>query len=463
MLDIIMHKGLELALKSCDQAEIYGERGDVVSIELEREEVKKVKHVKSTGIGVRVVIANKIGFAHTTALETAKLEECVVHALKQARVSEHDADFARLPALATEPLKGYKEPEKIFDPRIVDLLGGEGGHEDAIAYCKEMLAGMKEHKLREGVECAPTEGSFAAGFDESFIVNSEGIEAWDRGTYVSAGIAVVASEGCGGGEEISGYESKVSRMLSDFDFRWIGREAVKITVESLGGTQIETRVLPVVFSPRAVQSLFAYTLIPQLSAENVQRRQSPYHGKKGEAVASEMLTIVDDGTMPSGVNSRRMDGEGVPSQPTTLVERGILKNFLYDSYTAHKDGVESTSNALRGFDSLPTPGATNFIVKGGPEARGISKDEIIDELREGLFVNDVIGAHTASRASGDFSIVAQNAFGIRKGDLFPVKRAMIVGNMQEVLKDVTMLGDDTRQIYSLVSPTLLVAGMQVIG
>lgn len=458
----IMHKGLKLALQSCDQAEIYGERGDVVSVELEREEVKKVKHVKSTGIGVRVVIASKIGFAHTTALETVELEECVLHAIKQARVSEPDADFAGLPAPAAEQSKRYKEPEKTFDPRIVDLLGGERGSEDAITYCKEMLAGMKEHKVRKGVECAPTEGSFAAGFDESFLVNSEGIETQDSGTYVSAGIAVVASEGRGG-EEIAGYESTVSRMLDDIDFRWIGREAVKLTVESLGGTQIQTKALPVVFAPRAVQSLFAYTLIPQLSAENVQRKQSPYHGKKGETVASEMLTIVDDGTMPLGVNSRRMDGEGVPSQPTTLVEKGVLKNFLYDSYTAHKDDVESTGNALRGFDSLPTPGATNFIIKGSTEGRNTSKDEIIGELRDGLFVNDVIGAHTASRASGDFSVVAQNAFGIKNGDLFPVKRAMIVGNMQEVVKAVAMLGDDPRQIYNLVSPTLMVAGMYVIA
>jgi PmbA protein len=456
-----MHKGLELALKNCDQVEVYGERGNVLSIELEREEVKKLKHVKGAGIGVRVVIANKIGFSHTTALEKDKIEECVTHAIKQARVSERDGYFAGLPIPATEPSKGYKEPEKTFDRRVLDLLGVEGGSEDAIAYCKEMLAGMKEHELKKGVECTPTEGSFAAGFDETFILNSEGIETRDKGTYVSAGIAVVASEG--GGEEISGYESKVSRMLSDIDFSWIGREAVKITVDSLGGTKLKTKELPVIFSPKAVQSLFAYTVIPQLSAENVQRKQSPYHGKKGETVASEILTIVDDGTMPLGVNSRKMDGEGVPSQPTTIVERGVLQNFLYDSYTANKDGVENTGNALRGFDTLPTPGATNFIITEGTEGGKASKDEILGELREGLFVNDVIGAHTASRASGDYSVVAQNAFGIKNGDLFPVKQIMIAGNMQELLQHIELLGDDTRQIYNVVSPSLKVSGVQVVS
>ncbi|MCK4475897.1 MAG: TldD/PmbA family protein [Methanophagales archaeon] len=460
MLDI-MHKGLEKALESCDQAEIYGERSDVLSIDLEREEVKKVKHVKSTGIGVRVVISNKIGFSYTTALENGKIEECVEHAIKQARVSEQDPNFSGFVS-SKRSKRSYKKPEKTFDNRIIDLLAVEGGSEDAIGYCKEMLTGMKKYEVKKSVTCTPTEGSFAAAYDETYILNSEGIETNDTGTYASAGIMVVASEAGGSGEDTSGWEGKVSRMLGDIDFEWIGREAVKIAAGSLGGKKLKTTQIPVVFSPRAVQSLLAYTLIPQLSAENVQRKQSPYHGKKGQEIASETLTIIDDGTMPLGVNSRKMDGEGVPSQPTSLVEKGVLKNFLYDSYTAGKDGVESTGNAIRSFDNLPTPGATNFIIK--ERESSASKEEIISEIRdEGLFVNDVIGAHTASRASGDFSVVVQNAFGIKKGELFPVTQVMLVGNMQEVLKDVEMVGNDTRQIYNVVSPSIKVSKVQVVS
>jgi len=353
----------------------------------------------------------------------------------------------------------YKKPEKTLDKRIVELLRVEGGSEDAISYCKEMLTGTKEYEVRKGVRCRPTEGSFAAALDETYILNSEGIETSDVGTYVSAGITIVASED--GGEETSGYEGEVRRMLGDLDFGWIGKEAVRIAADSLGGRSLKIKKLPIVFSPRAVQSLLAYTLIPQVNAENVQRKQSPYHGKKGEEIASEILTIVDDGTMPSGINSRRMDGEGVPSQSTTVVEKGVLKNFLYDSYTARKDHVESTGNAVRSFDNLPTPGATNFILKGGE--RSASQEEIIGEVREGLFINDVIGAHTASRASGDFSVVAQNAFGIKEGSLFPVTQVMIAGNMQEILKQVEMVGKDTRQIYNVVSPSIRVSEMQVIS
>jgi len=447
----ILHKGLNKALEACDHAEFFGERSDLLSIDLERDEVKKLKHVKSTGIGVRVVLRGKIGFSYTTALETAKIEDCIVHAIKQAKASEEDRDFAGLP----EPSKrSYKKPEKNFDQKILDLIEG-GGSEDGIRYCKEMLTGMKDIEVNAAFR--PTEGSFAAAHEETYVLNSEGIEIADAGTYVAAGLQVVASEG---EEEISGYEGNVSRTLADMDFTWIGSEAVKIAVGSLGGKRVQMKELPVVFSPRAVQSLLEFTLIPQLSAENVQREQSPYYDKKGMEIASEIITIVDDGTMPQGINSRKMDGEGIPSEATSLVEKGILKNFLYDSYTANKDAVVSTGNALRNFDNLPAPGATNFIINGSSKA---SKEEMLAEIREGLFITDVIGAHTASRTSGDFSVVAQNTLGIKAGELFPVKQVMITGNMQEVLKHVEIIGTDTRQIYNAVSPSIMVSKLKVVS
>jgi PmbA protein len=157
-----------------------------------------------------------------------------------------------------------------------------------------------------------------------------------------------------------------------------------------------------------------------------------------------------------------MDGEGVPSQHTTIVDRGVLQNFFYDSYTAQKDRVESTGNAVRSFDSLPVPGATNFIISADHKS-STSTEALIHEIRDGLFITDLIGAHTASRASGDFSVVAQNAFGIHQGELFPVKHAMIAGNSQEIIRRIALVGDDTRQIYTVVSPSLLIAALQVIA
>ncbi len=461
MFDIMrfgMKKVSELV--SDAHAEIYGERGDVLSIELERGEVKSVRRIKSTGIGVRVVMAKKMGFSYTTRVSAAGVEECVWQAVKQARISEEDPHFSCLPASQSQ--QSYSTPEKTFDPRIVELLSGD--IEAAIRYSTEMMEGIEEYRAEVGerggvsvsISIMMPEGSFAAAHEEAYVMNTEGVEISDTGTYVSAGLSVVA------GEESSGSEGQVTRLLGEMDFRWLGREAARIAVESLGGSRLETKELPVVFSPRAMQSLLSYTLIPELSAEHVQRKESPYYGKKGKEIASEILSIIDDGTLPMGVNSRRMDGEGVPSQSTVLVDRGILRNFMYDSYTASKEGVESTGNAIRSYDNLPVPGATNFIIDANASERA-SKEEIIGDIREGLLVQDVIGAHTASRASGDFSVVAQNACAINSGELSPVKQVMLVGNMQELLRRVELLGTDRRQVYNVVSPSVKVSKLQVVS
>ena len=137
---------------------------------------------------------------------------------------------------------------------------------------------------------------------------------------------------------------------------------------------------------------------------------------------------------------------------------------MYDFYTACKEGedVASTGNAIRSYDNLPVPGATNFIINASDEATA-SKDEILADIREGLFIQDVIGAHTASRASGDFSVVAQNAWYIKNGELSPVKQVMLVGNMQDLLRGVELLATDTRQIYNVVSPSIKVSKLQVVS
>ena len=140
-----------------------------------------------------------------------------------------------------------------------------------------------------------------------------------------------------------------------------------------------------------------------------------------------------------------MDGEGVHSQRTVVVEKGILKSFLYDSYTASKDGVESTGNAVRGYDHTPVIGATNLCIESNTIA---TKDELLRDVRDGIFVNDVIGAHTASPTSGDFSIVAQNAFSVKNGELKPLKGVMIVGNSVLRLE----AGGTVREAYVVTDP-----------
>ncbi|MCD6387299.1 MAG: TldD/PmbA family protein [Methanophagales archaeon] len=458
-----MHEILERALRfagSCEQVEIYGEHAEGLSIDFERWSVKQVKRFRSRGVGIRAVVANKVGFSYTTDLSDDALRRCVEEAVRRAKASEADSAFCGLPAVSPERYR----TAGAYDKRIVELCNSP---EDALDIASELLEGVQACEDESGsggggVSCEPTEGGFSVAYDHIFILNSEGVSAEDSGTFASAGITVVArsktAEG-GSAEEIAGSEGEAKRRLSDLNLRWISEEATLLALRSLGGQKAETKEMPVVLSPRAVQSILAYTTVRHFSAENVQRNRSPYKGRLGEEIASEMLTIVDDGTAEGRLNTRKMDGEGVPSQRTVLIERGVLKNFLYDTYTASKDGVESTGNAVRGYDQPPSVGATNFIIERGDATR----EEILRELNEGILVSDVIGAHTADATSGAFSVVAQNAFSVKRGELKPLREVMLVGNSVEMLKRVEIVAKDSRQIYNIASPTILVAKMQIVS
>ncbi|MCW3136814.1 MAG: TldD/PmbA family protein [Canidatus Methanoxibalbensis ujae] len=374
----LMESVLKSAESRCDEVEFYCESAVGLSIEIERWNVKNVKKMSSCGVGVRVAEAKRTGFSYTTQISRRALERCVEEALKRARSSEEDADFSGFPTASS-----YKTPVGTYDRDIVEMCDdvNENTIAEAIERCEEMLDGVRAYK-----NCRPTDGGFSAAYDTIFVMNSHGVCVSDTGTFASAGITVVSRDDVRG-EEVSGSEGEARRALRDMNFRWIGEEASRTASESLGGEKAETRETSVILSPRAVQSILAYTTIPHLSAENVQRNRSPYRGKTGEQIASEITTIIDDGTAPGRLNTRKMDGEGVHSQRTVVVEKGILKSFLYDSYTASKDGVESTGNAVRGYDHTPVIGATNLCIESNTIA---TKDELLRDVRDGIFVNDVI-------------------------------------------------------------------------
>jgi PmbA protein len=208
--------------------------------------------------------------------------------------------------------------------------------------------------------------------------------------------------------------------------------------------------------PLALTELLEYTLVPSLSGDNVQKGRSSLKDRVGELIASEDLHLLDDGLLPAGMGSSGFDGEGTPSQRTPLVQSGILKGFLYDSYSAGKADRRSTGNALRsGYSDVPRIGVRNLI---------ISSDNAYDLLAEtrGVLVNSFIGAHTANTISGDFSVEARNSFYVEPGKApSPIKTMMLAGNVFDLLKDIE-LGTDVRTVGSVVTPSAKLR-MKVVG
>jgi PmbA protein len=202
-------------------------------------------------------------------------------------------------------------------------------------------------------------------------------------------------------------------------------------------------------------------LINAVKADNVQRNQSPFQGKIGERVASETVTIHDDGLFPAGLRTWAFDGEGTPHQKTTIIEQGVLRNFLYDNYAAKKEGKESTGNASRaGYLSTPNIETTNFHIMPGTE----TAEQLLNEVDDGLIVYYLQGAHSSNPVSGEFSVVATPAWKIKKGEItHPTRGVMLAGNIFEVLKNVSVVANNERKMGQLIAPWILVENVRVIG
>jgi PmbA protein len=231
--------------------------------------------------------------------------------------------------------------------------------------------------------------------------------------------------------------------------------------------------MEVVLSQETASEILEFTVVPSILGDNMHRGESVYSGRIGEAVGVKGLNIYDDPLDPKGEMSGTCDDEGVPSVRTDLVRDGVLVGALYDTDTAYKYKAEPTSSGLRAerlsggqsFRSQPTTCARNFTVTGkGAQHR----DKIVRDIDNGIYVREVMGAHTANSTSGDFSVMASTLFRIRKGEIKePLRAVMISGNGAEALKRISAIGTDPRHLGGSLSsigtclPTIAVEGLNV--
>jgi PmbA protein len=431
--------------KGAGEAEVYVYEGQATNVGIELGQISKSNRIIDKGLGIRVAVNKAIGFAYTNIIEDESATEDVIsRAIDAAKASKPDPDWRGLPEK-----RPYIFAEKTYDNRILELQA-----EDLVDIASQMLDSASGVNKR----VFPIEGGAGASYLSTAIANSNGISIFDKGTMIECSLAAVAKEGntvtpvC--------FEFNAERNYN-IDPAWVGKETGRIAASALKTKRIETKNTKIIFTQFALQELFYYTLINAVKADDVQRNQSPFKDKIGEKVAAENITIYDDGLIPGGLRTWTFDGEGVPHQKTPLIERGILRNFLYDNYTAKKEGRESTGNASRsGYLSTPEIEATNFhIIPGTAPA-----DQIISEMDDGLVIYYLQGAHSSNPVSGEFSVVATPAWEVKKGEIgHSTRGVMLAGNMFELLKNVSMVADNERKMGQLVSPWILVENVRVIG
>jgi len=439
MTDIfdLAHRALSLTKKAgADEAEIFCVKGRSISIDIHRDVIDLARESLVSGIGIRAIVKGAVGFSSTN--DTQRIEDACVLAVKSANVRGSDPLWSGLPR--------KKKPAQvggIFDKNIANIE-----IEPCIDFTIEMIKGVKSIP-----SVIPTSGHFSCGSATKLILNSNGVEIEEEDTMIQASIDAITKDV----PLSTASEFDMSRNL-DIDFYKIGERASLLARRSQNGISTETCDSVVLLEPLAFADILENTLVTSLNADNVQKGRSALIGKMGSKIAADDLSIIDDGTFQGGIGTSVCDDEGTPSRRIEVVKNGVLSSFLYDCYTAGKEKRESTGNAVRpSFTGTPSIGIRNMIIEH-------PSFDVIAETKEGVIVDTVIGAHTANPISGDFSVEARNSFLIKNGEIAsPIKSMMISGNIFELLKNIDGIGKDIRKVGSVITPTVRISKMRIIG
>lgn len=431
------YKALEFALKEgADEAEIYCVEGRSISIDIHRDVIDLAKESLISGMGIRAIVKGAVGFSSTNDIKRVK--EASILAVKSARVRGSDPEWSGLPEKEKYPaVKG------IYDKRIADI-----DIESCIDLTSELIKGAKSIPA-----IIPTSGHFVCGNSTKMILNSNDIEIKEDDTIVQASMDVITKDG----NLSTGSEFDMSRKL-DVDIYSVGEKAASLAYRSQNGIGTQTRDCAVLLEPLAFADILENTIVTSVNADNVQKGRSALIGKIETSIASDQFSMIDDGIFSGGIGTSACDEEGTPSKITPIIKNGILSSYIYDRYAAGKEKRKSTGNAVRAsYTSTPSIGIRNLIIEH-------PSSDIIGETKDGVIVNTVIGAHTANAISGDFSVEARNSFEIRNGEIVsPIKSLMISGNIFDLLRNIDGIGKDVRKVGNLITPTVRVAKMRVVG
>ncbi len=436
-MDQLLDKILTDVSKQVDYAEIYMENSNSTDVDILNDNINYAKEENINGIGIRVIKDQKQGFAYTTNM--SRIDETIKQAILNSTLNSKDENVGII-----EKKQDYKKVDGLYDKQLEnpDL-------QEAIDFSEELI------KLTKDKKCNPTGGGYGFGKSTIHILNSNGVDVSESTTTCAGSISVNVEDN----DLVSSAYYFDASHYSNIDAQRIVDKATDLALNSRNAKPTETRDTQVVLDYFAAVSLLG-TFFSALNSENKQRGRSKFKDQLNEKVSSENFTLIDDGTMPGALNSAICDDEGSPTQKTILIEEGILKNFIYDTYHAKKDemDVTTTANAVRsGYNSVPSVGFTNLKLD-------FKEVTPITDITEGIIVDSVMGAHTANPISGDFSVEALNSFEIKNGSIEnPIKKVMISGNIFEIMQSATAATEESRQLGSCITPKILVNKLRVIG
>jgi PmbA protein len=437
LLDLIGRSGVDLG-------EVYVTKSEGLEISLRDQSIERLRNKQEGGYGLRLIRDGRMAFVHSSDFREDSLRRVVEEGAELARAVEADDSNVLPDPSEKEVAVDTFDPsfDEISFDRKVELLKDV----ETFAFAYDPSISMTEYIGYEDSK------------SETVIANTRGLFRQGKSTAFSFGASVVARQD----EDVeSGGDDSRSHQFEGLDLpSQVASRACRKAVSLLGGTTPPTGACPVIFDRDAGYALMAHFLA-MVRGDNVVQGLSALRDRMGERIGSDIVSVVDDGTLEGGVAARAFDAEGVSSQRTVVIDRGVLRSFLFDTRSARKAGARTTANANRnGFRAQPNVGPTNFFMVNGTE----TPESIVKSTGTGLIAISLAGWWMGvNPATGDFSSGAKGLW-VENGEVVhPVRNVTIASNVLDMLAGIDAVGDDLAFRDRMITPTFRVAEMKMGG
>jgi PmbA protein len=420
--------------KGADQVEISIGDGNEFTVDVRQGEIEKLVEAGSKGLSLKVILDQRVATASSSDFSQETLYHIIDNAIVRAKVSNPDP-FAGLPE--KEAIQADPDGLKMYDEKIVSMAPEK--KIAAAKKCESICLTDKRIKKSYGA-------SFGTFVGSTYLANSNGFSGSYSQTTCSCGVYLQAGEGDNLFDEGKGDYSRNLDGLMEPEA--IAKEAVHRVTRLIGAKKVKTQNVPLVLESQMTEDLLGF-LYNCINGNSVYLKQTFLADKLGQKIAGDLITIIDDGLMLGVPGAKPFDSEGVPVRKNMVIEKGILKNYLMDTYAGRKLKMKSTGNAS---------GPNNFYLKAGKH----SPEEIIKSVKNGMLLTGTIGQGLVP-TTGDIS---RGAFGmwIENGEItYPVAEITISGNLGEILNNIKMVGNDLKFKRSINGPTVLVEGITIGG
>ena len=426
-------------------AEAVVREGNEFSTVVRLGQVETLKESGAKVMGVRVFMGKRAASTYTSDFSAAGVEQMVSSAVSLAKITSED-EFGGIPD--KDQLGQLEGDLDLYHTDVYSLSTA-----DRIDYARRAEKAATSADTR----IANSEGgSFDAADGRKILANSHGFVGEYKRSYCSVSAVPVAKDEQGNMQRDFWYSVARSIKLLE-NPEQVGKVAAERTLRRLGARKAKTAKVPIVFDPLVARALLE-SIAEAVNGDSIYRGASFLAGKLGEKIAGDNVTIVDDGTVKGGFGTSPFDGEGVPTRRTVVVEKGELKSYLLNTYTAKKLKLSTTGNASRGLAGTPGIGVGNFFLQPGTK----DPKQMIADIPDGLYVTEFLG-FGVNLVTGDFSRGASGLW-ISGGQLaYPVEEITVAGNLKDMLFHIAEIGNDLEFRGAVACPTLRIDGMTVAG